>query len=221
MNFLYAEPLWAHKESLVMTATRRALGEAPALVCVCQAGAASCSLAAAWEGHNCAVKKACVWLSQVLTAQTWRTGTWTCWTRLERSTLYPAATHKTGEAQIRESRWERERGGEGGEREQRETTEEDSSEKHRFYDFFLGTEYDLTGRALSVNKQDYKEIQRADWLFGKGGEIVRSSLVRIAQQMKSNWEKHNNMPPKPRGQSIRRRVLTGKLSKQMSANAYK
>lgn len=110
---------------------------------------------------------------------------------------------------------------EGGEREQRETTEEDSSEKHRFYDFFLGTEYDLTGRALSVNKQDYKEIQRADWLFGKGGEIVRSSLVRIAQQMKSNWEKHNNMPPKPRGQSIRRRVLTGKLSKQMSANAYK
>lgn len=114
MNFLYAEPLWAHKESLVMTATRRALGEAPALVCVCQAGAASCSLAAAWEGHNCAVKKACVWLSQVLTAQTWRTGTWTCWTRLERSTLYPAATHKTGEAQIRESRWERERGGREG-----------------------------------------------------------------------------------------------------------
>lgn len=120
----------------------------------------------------------------------------------------------------REPVGERKRGG-GGEREQRETAEEDSSEKHRFYDFFLGTEYDLTGRALSVNKQDYKEIQRADWLFGKGGEIVRSSLVRIAQQMKSNWEKHNNMPPKPRGQSIRRRVLTGKLSKQMSANAYK
>lgn len=40
----------------------------------------------------------CVCMSgQVLTAQTWRTGTLTCLTRLERSTLYPAATHKTGD----------------------------------------------------------------------------------------------------------------------------
>lgn len=132
--------------------------------------------------------------------------------------------------QLQHTRQERHRSERAGGREKEGGEGRGSSERRLkrihlknidFMIFFLSTEYDLTGRALSVNKQDYKEIQRADWLFGKRGEIVRSSLVRIAQQMKSNWEKHNNMPPKPWGQSIRRRVLTGKLSKQMKANAYK
>lgn len=36
----------------------------------------------------------CVWILQVLTAQTWTTETWTCWTRPERSTRCPAATQR-------------------------------------------------------------------------------------------------------------------------------
>lgn len=115
----------------------------------------------------------CVCVSQVLTAQTWKTETWTCRIPLERSTLYPAATHKTGETN--------------------QSVCESTSWKWMIvttFNFIFSDRLRLYWKR-PVRKQDCKSsfsMQKIRLVVWGHNKISFPPLIFTAQQLKRSWE---------------------------------